>query len=211
VCSTGGTGGGSAGTGGSSGTGGSTGTGGSSGTGGGTQSGTGGGVVVSSNDQELVSGTRLRAINLAGDDGSRAPFSMMFWDNTLNTYCLVSSYPLYFGGTTVFSLGDFRCYPLLLAYPGGLLGTMAYTDPTCTQQAAALGIFSSYQDIFTDAGLPAGNVFYYSPDAGMSVAVPAGSAYLKLDDGGCQAYGDAYTAGSPVPTSSLAKMSIRRE
>src|SRR5258706_3404271 len=65
--------------------------GGSSGTGGGS-SGNGGGFTPGTGKSELLSGTRLRAINLIGQDGSKAPYSVygysgFFWDTQLSTYC----------------------------------------------------------------------------------------------------------------------------
>lgn len=94
---------------------------------GGGASGTGGGFVAAGGsagggvarlDQELVSGSRLRAINFVGGDGSRAP--AVFWDNQLNTVCAASAA----SGPTP------RCFPALLLTP--LVPN--FGDPACTQQ-----------------------------------------------------------------------------
>ena len=72
--------------------GGSGGTGGGS-SGGGAGGGSGGGVTTL--NQELVSGSRLRAIHLVGADGSKAPWygpGPVFWDSQLETICQPSGY-----------------------------------------------------------------------------------------------------------------------
>jgi hypothetical protein len=194
-----GAGGGSSGTGGgSSGTGG-----GSSGTGGGS-SGTGGGTV-SGVDNELVSGTRLRAIYMLGADGSKIPWSYsglsynIFWDNQLNTYCTPNLYyPVY---------PSAYCFPVVFA----TAQAEYYSDPSCTlgNAGAATTLFN---DIFVDAGLQSGTIYYYLPDAGLMTAMTNGTAYARRQlDGGCDPIGPRYTAGVPVPYTSLVQMSVVRD
>src|SRR5438094_9117050 len=94
------------------------GTGGGSSAGGGSGGSSGSGGGSSSNTEDLVSGTRLRAVNLVGDDGSKMP--LFFWDTMMQTYCSPQ-----FGS---FSL--LRCYPSGaggIVSPGGV-----YADPQCT-------------------------------------------------------------------------------
>jgi hypothetical protein len=49
--------------------------------------------VVGTTGQELVSGTRLRAVSFVGADGSKAPvFTGAFWDVQLETLCYVPTF-----------------------------------------------------------------------------------------------------------------------
>jgi hypothetical protein len=55
------------------------------GAGGGTNG--GGGGATSTGDNELISGTRLKAVVLTSADGAKAPVGTAFWDSQLSLYC----------------------------------------------------------------------------------------------------------------------------
>lgn len=104
------------------------GAGGSSGSGGGGagsggSTGTGGGTVVGVQDQELISGSRLKAVRVVGSDGAQAPFGAVFWDTQLSIACTPASHAYAFASYyQVFVQSDTssaRCYPSLLAYDFG--------------------------------------------------------------------------------------------
>lgn len=112
--------------------------GGSTGTGGGISGGgsaAGGGIAMI--NQELVSGSRLRAINFVGGDGSRAP--AVFWDSQLNTVCTASALV---GAPP-------RCFPGLLVTP--LVPN--FGDAACTQPILGTLAQTQIEEAYTSAGL----------------------------------------------------------
>lgn len=187
------------GAGGSSGTGG-----GSSGTGGGGgSSGTGGGSTGTVG-QDLVSGTRLRAVNFTGADGAKAPF--VFFDNTLQTYCQPG---LQFPAST-----GARCYPLALGVQAPSESKL-FVDAQCAQPAYGL-TGTDVSLLATDGGLAPGITLVLNVDGGFNVGTPVGSAFelVTPQDGGCApapAGRKYFSAGMPVPPGAFAPMPLVKE
>ncbi len=186
--------------------------GGLSGTGGGSSNGGGqaGGFATAGGfvriDQELVSGSRLRAINLVGPDGSRAP--LMFWDTQLNTVCNPSLF-----------YGDPHCFPAV-SFP---LMEGSFADSACTQQlygyASTLPGLGPEQ--YVAAGLPSPRVYGYqavSIDGGsynfsfVSLS-PATARFTKSGTTCTPATitGQVYLSTGTVANSAFAPMSVVRE
>ncbi len=171
------------------------------GTGGGT-SGTGGGSGTGSGTagQELVSGTRLRAIYHLGEDGSKAATTpTIFWDTALSTYCAPD-------------LRTGVCLPLRVVGPyaeGYYFRDSACTDPN-------VGTLSDETDsFFVDAGLPQGQAYFFADDGGIFTAT-AGSAWSKQNPTApCLPANPMpspwYVPAAPVAASGFAKMPLRRE
>jgi hypothetical protein len=189
------------------------GTGGSGGGAGGAGGGTGGssggaGGGVASHDQELVSGTRLRAIFYVGADGSRAPFYFPFYDNQLQTYCNPAPYAVV--GSTLGALSTPVCVPTPL--PG-----FTRWDATCTTEIAEDTTASLYSTYFTPAlgSLPPLSVKYgfAITDGGLllrPVTRYQGALGSKLADGGCTASQSSFPvyapSGGPLPLSTFVSM-----
>lgn len=194
--------------------------GGVSGTGGGTVSGggnsgggvaTGGGFVTGGGvgriDQELVSGTRLRALNYVGADGSRAPLG--FWDNQLDTVCQAAL--AYFGGPP-------RCQPVI-TYPQT---QSAFADSACTIPIFSYQTTSTVLGVgpYLAAGLPMPRFYGASSvvgDGGVSLTfhtlAPA-TAWFNKSGTTCTAApipAPAYVSTGVVPISTFAELSVVRE
>jgi hypothetical protein len=184
------------------------GAGGSSGTGGGSATGGGvggsGGGSSGTTGQELVSGTRLRAVNFTGSDGARAPF--VFFDLTLQTYCQAGfSFP---GATGA------RCYPLALGVQVPSESKL-FLDAQCATPAYGL-TGTDVGLLAMDGGLAAGITLVLNVDGGFNVGTPVGSAFelVTPQDGGCgPAPGGRkyFSAGMPVPPGAFAPMPLVRE
>lgn len=125
------------------------GSGGGGGVGGGSGAGGGSGGGVGRIDQELVSGSRLRAILHAGPDGARAPtLPILFWDSQLLTYCYPGRSPAACHPTSAISgvrltSGEYRQY--------------GFSDPSCTLPIADVGEGidgAQYSRDLIAAGLP---------------------------------------------------------
>ncbi len=179
--------------------------GGASSTGGGAGGGiVGGGVAggIGRIDQELVSGTRLRAVNYIGSDGSRAP--AFFWDTQLNTVCS----PGVTNGVAV-------CLPLRVV---STLSSVAYfSDPVCRQ---TLFIDFGTSDFYADT--PQAQVFGIETTTADGGAASYHSVtaittfYGRASDGGCvpttnSALRFPYASTGVVPLSSFAAMPRVRE
>lgn len=216
----------------SSGTGGGAGGGSGGGMGGGSGGGAGGGVFGVA-DQQLVSGSRLKALRFIGADGAQAPFGTVYWDSQLSIACNPSQMPYYFLSYyqtfTQLDVGTARCYPSLVA-AGSLYGTTTtFADPSCTQPLW-YGISSFYSYYFgrkSGASSPKGifsaaNVRYgMRPTDGGSpyvmqitrATLHSGGVYDKQEDGGCVHMPDAgvldwYTPGADVPDTEFVEMNL---
>lgn len=157
-------------------------------------------------DQELVSGTRLRAVNYVGSDGSRAP--AFFWDSQLNTLC-----------SPGFANGVAACLPLRVASTLVVAaGSGFFSDPTCQQ---ALFIDFGTAQLYAD--VPLAQVFgseTASTDGGAITTYhsvsPITTFYGRASDGGCVVTTNAlirapYASTGVVPLSSFATMPRVRE
>lgn len=153
-------------------------------------------------DQELVSGSRLRAVNYLGSDGSRAP--AFFWDTQLNTVC-----------SPGMANGQAACLPLRLAQTLPTVGL--FSDPSCQQ---SLFIDFGSAQLFSD--LPQSQVFgsdTSTSDAGLVTfhdVTPITTFYGRASDGGCVVTTNAavrspYRSTGVVPLSSFAAMPRVRE
>jgi hypothetical protein len=196
------------------GSGGSGGTGGSGGSGGNGGAGGFGGGVVAHADQELISGTRLRALVYAGADGSRAPFPIAFYDTQLQTYCIPSAFN-YVG--SLVALPSPACIPMPVAVRSS---SSAIYDSTCQTQLGADTMTSLYQTYYPLGSLPPLTVKYVATvsDAGATFQVATryqGTVGVKLLDGGCGAYSstdvDVYTAGAEVALTTFVAMPVAME
>lgn len=207
-------------------TGGGTATGGGMGSQGGGTSSQGGGAVGHV-DQELVSGTRLRAIVFAGKDGSKQSANF-FWDTQLQTYC---AFPLLNADFQVFRakpgfklLGSSNsCNPLqpLKDHPNW------FADSSCMTRAAVplyevivgWGLSPSvlYNDLLVGAALPLIEPFRIAAlsDGGWAETASSPSAlYYGTPDGGCTPSANgavAYPLGRSVAAPDFAVMSPTRE
>lgn len=180
---------------------------------GGGASGTGGGFVAAGGnasggvarlDQDLVSGSRLRAINFVGGDGSRAP--AVFWDNQLNTVCAASAV----SGPTP------RCFPALL------MTTLVpnFGDPACTQQIFGNLLTTLPGEPYVAAGLPSPQIYGVTAttvDGGavttFHTLVPATARYLQ-SGANCTAGTlgpNMYVSSGVVPVTSFLAMPMVRE
>lgn len=179
-------------------------------------------------NQELVSGTRLRAINLVGGDGSRRS-TQVFWDNQLQFYCSVPD--------PTASSADARRPPECrgATISAGTFGLSdydyAFSDPTCRTKlgigsaavSALLSGGSTVADplsaLFVDAGLPAIEPLRVAElgDGGwLSVTPFTGPVYrLFVRDGGCETFatppGAYFVLGAPTTRPAFATMSAVRE
>lgn len=190
--------------------------GGSSGTGGGTVSMTGGGFVAQTS-QELVSGTRLKAIHLTGTDGSKAPLgwglnaSAVFWDSQLMLYCVPVAQ------NTAAAL----CEPLGLGYTNETSGD--YADSACTIGVASANNPADLNSVLSAAGLPTTSVTHVrlNGSAGRHTyftAVPVSPGaprYFKSASTACMPSGTfsegRWSMGTSVPVSSFASMRATRD
>ena len=226
-----------AGTGGSSGAGGgSTGSGGGNTATGGGSSGAGGGIVVGVQDQQLISGSRLKAVRVVSGDGAQAPYGSVFWDTQLSIACTPGSHPYAFASYyQVFVQTDSssaRCYPSLLAYDFwfGLYGS-TYRDAVCTQQLTP-GLQSFYRQLFgAPSGPPSPNGIFSptavkyglrSPTDGGFISYTgqlaratlySGPLFSRVGDGGCTSMPrdggtDYYQLGADVPDTEFAPMMV---
>lgn len=155
---------------------------------------TGGGVGVI--DQELVSGTRLRAVMTIGADGSRVGVvnssGGLFWDTQLQVFCHMGYVYSHY------------CVPMWNHEQTGL-----FSDTTCTQilarrDSSLNGSFAgkSYQPL--TAGIQRdGGTGYYA-----SAQVYSGPLYSKSSSGPCAPAGMAdggqfQALGTEIPLSAL--------
>jgi hypothetical protein len=175
----------------------------------------GGGTTSSRVLQELTSGSRLRAIHLAGTDGSRAPLawglnvSAIFWDSQLSLYCT----PVAQGVSAPL------CEPLGLGYTEE---SDAYADSRCTIHTATANDPADLNASLRAAGLPTSTVTHlrrYDPSGRHSwyvaMRVPMGAPQYVLIGTACQASGTfseaVWAEGAPVPESTFAAMAIVRD
>jgi len=172
----------------------------SGGTGGGSSTGTGGGSATGGSTgtlgQELVSGTRLRAIYHHGPDGSRSALQLnVFWDTMLNAYCS----PWYHTQL---------CMPVRYVRESER-GTV-YSNATCTQQELRGQMEGDFAGHMVDAGLPAGEAFFMLNDGGVFSAAP--SQAWSMSGGPCMpASGSWWAPVMQLSSGVFAPMPVRRE
>lgn len=171
------------------GAGGGIGTGGGSASSGGGSS-AGGGIGV--NQQEVVSGTRLKALHLTGDDGSDLSSVNAFFDSQLQLLCVPTT-----GLPTFFATRPTRCYPMLyLVEDNGCFTDSACQSPCGYNAAGFAGVTSdvvAYQQevLAYFATLDGGSLYNYAQQAdggwgqfsGTTSSVT--STYYVTEDGGC--------------------------
>ncbi len=205
-----------------------------SGTGGG---GAGGGGVLpvppGQNDQQLISGTRLKAVRLISSDGAQAPYASVFWDTQLQIACAPSStvyaFASYYQVFLQPDVGRARCYPSLVAYDIPYVTAVGYRDSACSQQLTA-GLQSFYRQyfgvssgppspmgIFSAAGVkygikPVDGGTYYTGTY-VRATQHTGAVYSRVGgDGGCvlssAASGDFYVLGADVPETEFAELTV---
>ncbi|MBL8950681.1 MAG: hypothetical protein JNK82_07890 [Myxococcaceae bacterium] len=205
--------------------------------------GTGGGTTTTvfppgTNEQQLISGTRLKAVRVIGADGAQAPFASVFWDTQLqipcapgqNAYAFASYYQLFIQQ----DLASARCYPSMVAYDlsFGLL-PQTFGNPTCSELLYA-GMQSYYRQYFgapTGGGAPS-PMGIFSPaslkyglrtaDGGFGLYSGTyaratrhmGPLYVRIGDGGCALQTDGgtgydyYSLGADVPDTEFAEMTV---
>ncbi|MBL8923073.1 MAG: hypothetical protein JNJ54_29760 [Myxococcaceae bacterium] len=168
--------------------------------------------------QELASGTRLKAIHLTGDDGSKAPLSWglnvsaIFWDSQLSLYCT----PRAQGVPTPL------CEPLGLAWESSEGGDFA--DSGCTMPAGTANDPADLNRALTAGGLPTSTVTHlrvtdaqgqHTYFAAMRVPSGAPRHYRSSESSACVASGTfreaAWAAAAPVPVGTFASMSVTRD
>lgn len=189
--------------------------------GGSTTSGTGGGHAGGPTGrawQELTSGTRLRALHVTSADGARAPLTWglnvnaIFWDSQLSLYCT----PVAQGVATPL------CEPLGIAFESSERGE--FVDRACTIPASTANDPADLNRALAAAGLPTSTVTHLrlTDTSGghtyfTAMRVPSGAPryYRSSETSGCTASGtfeDAtWAAGSSVPATTFAPMSVTRE
>lgn len=165
-------------------------------------SGVGGGQAVaggSSTGQELVSGSRLRAVNHVGPDGSRAP--AFFWDTQLAIPCIAQ---------VVNDVG--LCVPSYTASPLNI-SSGVWADPQCRLPAYLLFAVPI-------PGFAPSQIYGTDLDGGTRswVSLSPASAYQLLIDGGCAPSTNpgltsarVFSPGLPVAQSTFATMPLLRE
>lgn len=210
--------------------------GGTGGAGGAGAGGTGGGrpLPIGIGEQQLISGSRLKAIRFISAEGAQAPYGSLFWDKQLGIACSPATgsgyaFASYYQVFTQQDLGNGRCYPSLIAYDyGGIFGAAAYRDGTCTQPLS-FGLQSFYTQYFGKGAGPPSPMGIFSPtnvkyglrstDGGLYTGVytratlHTGALFTKLDDGGCRSTPrdggyDYYVLGADVPESEFAEMTV---
>jgi hypothetical protein len=134
--------------------------------------GTGSGGGIGTHQQEVVSGSRLKAIHLTGDDGSRMSSVNAFYDTQLQLYCSVS-YPPGLSSPLVWPLPAERCFPLFLLSER----TNCFTDTVCQTRCPPFVTSSNGFSFTIDAALY-GHLLPIYYDGGV------GSRYAVLGDGG---------------------------
>ena len=171
---------------------------------GGAGGGSAGGGTMASVGQELVSGTRLKAIVQVGADGSRSPWSYptsgtnTFWDAQLETICLRSADS---NGLRNPSFAD-QCTPLGSPSAG-------YSDSMCTQRLSVPPSKDFYAPTTRELGRSLKRyVSLERSDGGseyflVSSTAYVGNVYCRLSSGQCTPCGAADggqfdTIGLPV-------------
>ncbi|MBL8933137.1 MAG: hypothetical protein JNM69_01210 [Archangium sp.] len=189
--------------------------------GGSTTSGTGGGHSSGPTGrawQELTSGTRLRALHVTSADGARAPLTWglnvnaIFWDSQLSLYCT----PVAQGVAAPL------CEPLGISFDSSEGGE--FVDSACTIPASTANDPADLNRALTAAGLPTSTVTHLrlTNASGRhtyftAMRVPSGAPryYRSSETSACIASGTfddtTWAAGSSVPATTFATMSVTRE
>lgn len=135
----------------------------------------GGGIGVT--QQEVVSGTRLKALHLTGDDGSDLSSVNYFYDSQLQLLC-APGYPVSYWYLTGIAPGNPRCLPLYLLQEQG---PDLFCDSSCQTgcgYTASLGVYGSSSDPV--AGAFVADDFATLLDGGYGALFK----YARLNDGG---------------------------
>lgn len=193
--------------------------GGTAATGGGTSvsgGGTGGGtVIVGRSEQELVSGSRLRAIHIAGADGSKAPAGLwggLFWDNLRQEYCVPTS------GAVPVVCGPIAVSLSAVIADGGTVYS-PYADAACTRPLGSPpSLYSGHiRNIARTSGLPALEMTHFFQGDGGAVHFTRGTPYTGAvySPNPCRLVGETMAADTVVDTgaivTNLAPMSFVRD
>lgn len=181
---------------------------GSSGGGGGSSGTGGGGGGVGRVDQELVSGTRLKAVSYTSFDGARASAHPLFWDEALQQFCVVTvggAYPI------ELFMHSQKCSPFLRSNWISLpLGKEVFAESMCKVHAAEcrgeeqIG-GKNVRPLTVGVASDGGTGLY-------TASVPVSSTYIRQSDGGCVPYSYSGTAcaaaGREIMESELAVMNL---
>jgi hypothetical protein len=154
--------------------------------------GAGGGAALGTADNDLVSGSRLKAVRLRGSDGALIPsagLGWMLWDSQLSDYCSPTSASSVNGRLLTGSDGPTYCVPPAL--PEG----QYFADRACSTPLAG-GMFTAYASAMTlgiAPGLPRSKPIHLGvrglSDGGVAVNELAGQfsgqAWVGVGDTGC--------------------------